>query len=160
MLRFILLLHVLCPDLVLSLRNVRSCGCLKMIFGTRPHGHHPRLYSFVTFTPSFLTSSTVKRSVLRLRHRSTQGLVVDSAPRTVSLSRRSLFPSESRISTASLKLPLCGMRTLPPMLTFLSSPHSIGSPNRYSTTGRPSGISNLCLRTRHQWQTDGKSATV
>ncbi len=21
----------------------RSCGCLKMIFGTRPHGHRPRL---------------------------------------------------------------------------------------------------------------------
>ncbi len=47
MVHFILLLHVLWSDWVLSLRNVRSCGCLKMIFGTRPHGHHPRLCSFV-----------------------------------------------------------------------------------------------------------------
>ncbi len=54
MLYFILLLHDLWSDLVISLRNVRSCSCLKMIFGTRPHGHRPRLCSFVTFTPSFL----------------------------------------------------------------------------------------------------------
>jgi hypothetical protein len=39
--------------------------------------HHPRLCSFVTFTPSSLTSTTAKRSVLRLRHRSTQDLVLD-----------------------------------------------------------------------------------
>ncbi len=30
----------------------------------------------------------------------------------------------------------------------LSSPHIIGSPNRYSVTGRPSRISNLCLWAR------------
>jgi hypothetical protein len=23
-------------------RDIRSCGCPRMIFGTRPHGHHPR----------------------------------------------------------------------------------------------------------------------
>ncbi len=50
---------------------------VKMIFGTRPHGHRPRLCSFVTFTPSLLTSTTAKRSVCRLRHRVTQGLVLD-----------------------------------------------------------------------------------
>jgi hypothetical protein len=47
-----------------------------------------------------------------------------------------------------LRFPLCGMRAMLPMLTLLSSPHSIGSPNRYSATGSPSGISNLCLRAR------------
>jgi hypothetical protein len=62
---------------VISLRHVRSCGCLKMIFGTRPHGHRPHLCSYVTFTPSLLTSTTAKRSVHRLRHRSTQDLVLD-----------------------------------------------------------------------------------
>jgi hypothetical protein len=67
----------LCLGWVLSLRYVRSCGYLKMIFGTRPHGHHPRLCSFVTFTPRSLTSTTAKRFVCRLRHRSTQELVID-----------------------------------------------------------------------------------
>jgi hypothetical protein len=43
MLHFILRLPASWPGLVLSLRNVRSCGCLKMTFGTRPHGHRPRL---------------------------------------------------------------------------------------------------------------------
>ena len=52
MLLFILLLHALCPGWVLSLRHLRSCGCLKMIFGTRPHGHNPSLCHFVTVTPS------------------------------------------------------------------------------------------------------------
>jgi hypothetical protein len=33
------MLHVLWRGWVLSLRNVRSCGCLRMISGTRPHGH-------------------------------------------------------------------------------------------------------------------------
>jgi hypothetical protein len=148
MLYSILLLHSLCPALVLSLRNVRSCGCPKMIFGTRPHGHHPRLFSFVTFTPNLLTNTTGKRSVHRLRHRSTQGLVLDSSPRMVYLSRRRLLVSPYRRSTVSLRLPLCGMRDLPPMLTLLSSLHSIGSPNRYSSTDSPSRISNSCLRTR------------
>ncbi len=145
---FILLLHALCPDLVLSLRNVRSCGCLKMIFGTRPYGHHPRLWSFVTFTPSFLTSSTAKRSVCRLRHRSTQGPVLDSAPRMVYLNSRRLIVSHYHRSTASLRIPVCGMRALPPMLTLLTSPHIIGSPNRYSATGSPSRISKSCLQAR------------
>ncbi len=143
MLHFILLLHSLWPDLVISLRNVRSCGCQKMIFGTRPHGHHPRLCSFVTFTPSLLTSTTARRSARRLRHRSTQGLVLDSSPRMVYLSSRKLLVSHYHISTASLRFPLCGMRALPPMLTLLSSPHSIGSPNRYSATGSPSGTFSL-----------------
>jgi hypothetical protein len=57
-------------------------------------------------------------------------------------------PSVSRRSTASLRFPLCGMRALPPTLTLLQSPHSIGSPNSYSATGSPSRISNLCLRVR------------
>jgi hypothetical protein len=39
MLYSILLHHALCPGLVSSPRNVRSCGCLKMTFGTRPRGH-------------------------------------------------------------------------------------------------------------------------
>jgi len=42
MLLFILLLYILCLGLLFSPRNVRSCGCLRMIFGTRPLGHHPR----------------------------------------------------------------------------------------------------------------------
>jgi hypothetical protein len=148
MLYFILLLHVLCPDLVLSLTNVRSCGSLRMIFGTRPHSRRPRLCSFVTSTPNLLPSTTTRSSVRRLSHRSTEGLVVDSAPRTVSLISSRLIPSPSRSSTTSLRLPLCGMRALPPILTSLSSPHNIGSPNRYSSTGSPSGTSNLCLRSR------------
>ncbi len=102
-----------------------------MIFGTRPHGHRSRSCSFVTFTPSLLTSTTAKRSVCRLRHRSTQGLVLDSTPRMVYLSRR-LLVFHYHSSTASLRLPLCGMRALPPILTVLSSLHRIGSPNRYS----------------------------
>jgi hypothetical protein len=32
-----------------------------------------------------------------------------------------------------------------------SIPHSIGSPNRYSATGSPSGTSNSCLRARAGW---------
>ena len=93
---------------------------------------------------------TAQRSVYRLRHRSTQGLVLDSALRMVYLSSRRLLVFHYRSSTASLRLPLCGMRALSPMLTLLSSPHSIGSPNRYSATGTgsPSRISNVCLRAR------------
>jgi hypothetical protein len=82
------------------------------------------------------------------RHRSTQGLVLDSAPRMVYLISRRLLVSHYRSSTASLRLPLYGMRALPPMLTLLSSPHSIGSPNRYSATGSPSRISSSCLWAR------------
>ncbi len=148
MLHFILLLHAFWPGLVLSLRNVRSCAYLKMIFGTRHHGHRPRLCSFVTFTPSLLTNTTAKRSARRLRHRSTQGLVLDSAPRMVCLSSRRLLVSHYHSSTASLRLPLCGMRALPPILTLLPSLHIIGSPNRYSATDSPSRISNSCLRAR------------
>ncbi len=77
-LHFILLLHTLWSGLALSLRNVRSCGCLKMIFGTRPHGHHPRSYSSVTSIPRFLHSTTSKRRyVSSLNHRLTYGLVLD-----------------------------------------------------------------------------------
>ncbi len=47
-----------------------------------------------------------------------------------------------------LSLPLCEMRTLSPTMLLLPSPHIIGSPNRYSTTGIPSLTSNLCFRTR------------
>jgi hypothetical protein len=65
---FILVLHTLCPDLVLFLRHVRSCGCLNMIFGTRPHGHRPRLCSFVTFTPSLLTSTGSRRAEQLSQH--------------------------------------------------------------------------------------------
>jgi hypothetical protein len=133
---FILLHHALWPGLVPSPRNVRSCGCLKMTYGTRPRGHRPRSHSFVTSIPSFLHSTTARRS--------TQGLVLDSALRMVSLSSRRLILSCFLSSTASLRLPLSGMRSLPPMLTLLSSLHSIGSPNRYSATGSPSRISNSC----------------
>ncbi len=58
---------------------------LWMIFGTRPHGHLPLLCSFVIFTPNSLTSTTVKRSVCRLHHRSTEELVIDRTPKMVSL---------------------------------------------------------------------------
>ena len=34
--------HGLWPGLVLSPRNVRACGCPRMIFGTHPRGHRPR----------------------------------------------------------------------------------------------------------------------
>jgi hypothetical protein len=48
-----------------------------------------------------------------------------------------------------LRLPLCGMRALPPMLMLLLPfLRSLGSPNRYSATGSPSGTSNSCLRAR------------
>ncbi len=33
--------------------NVRTCGYLRMIFGTRPHCHRPRSCSSVTSTPRF-----------------------------------------------------------------------------------------------------------
>jgi hypothetical protein len=108
----------------------------------------PRSCFFLIFTPSFLPSSTAKRSVRRLRHRSTQGLVLDRDPRMVYLRRRRLLLSYSRSSTDSLRLPLGEMRTLPPMLTLLPSLHRIGSPNRYSATGSPSRISNSCFRVR------------
>ncbi len=74
--------------------------------------------------------------------------MVDSAPRMVYLTSRRLLVFLYHSSTVSLRFPLCGMRTLPPMLMLLSSPHSLGSPNRYSATGSPSRISNSCSRTR------------
>ena len=49
-LHFILLHHALYLGLVLSLRNTRSSGCQRIIFGIRPLGHRPRLCSFVTYT--------------------------------------------------------------------------------------------------------------
>ncbi len=127
---FILLLHDLCPGWVISLRHDRSCGCLKMIFGTRPHGHHPRLCSFVTFTPSSSTSTTVKRSVRHLRHRSMQELVLDRDPRMVFLRSRRLFLCPFHSSTASLRLLLRGTRALPPLLVLPPSLHSLRSPNK------------------------------
>ncbi len=49
--------------------HVRTCGCLRMILRTRPRGHRPRIIA--------------KRC--RLSRRSMLGVVVDSPPRTVSL---------------------------------------------------------------------------
>ncbi len=133
--------------------RVRTCGCQgrvlsRTICRTRPHGHHPRFCSSDTSTPSFFPTIGWKRSVHRLSHGSMLRLEVDSTPRTVSLIRRRMFPSPSRNLTDSLRLPLYGMRSLSPILLLLSSPHNIGSPNRYSTTVSPSGTSNLCLRSR------------
>ncbi len=68
----------------------------------------------------------------RLSHRSMLGLVVKPAPRTVFLSSRKLLPSPSHRSTVSLRLHLCGMIALTPMLLLLLSPHSIGLLNRSS----------------------------
>ncbi len=118
--------------------QVQEEGGLKVSFD------QPSVCSFVTFTSSSLTSTTTKRSVRRLRHRSTQGLVVDSVLRMVYLIGRRLLVSLYRSSTDSLRIPLCGMRTLSPILMLLSSPHSLGSPNRYSTTSSSSRISNSC----------------
>ncbi len=73
------------------------------------------------------------------------GIVVDSTPRTVSLILRILIPSHSLNSTVVLSLPLCKMRTLSPTMLLLPSPHIIGSPNRYSTTGIPSWLLDLKL---------------
>jgi hypothetical protein len=113
---------------------------------TRPRGHRPLFCSSVTSTPSFYPTIIVKRR--RLSRRSMLGAVVDSAPRTVSLSSSRLLPSPSHNLTSFLRLPLSGMRALSPTLMLPSSPHSIGSPNRYSATVRPSLTSNLCLRVR------------
>ena len=145
MLHFILRLHALCPGFVLSLRN-----CQELWLPT-----DDLRYSSSWSSPPLMflrdihsTITTAKRSVYRLRHRLTQGLVLDSAPRMVYLSSRRLLVFHYRSSTASLRLPLCGMRALPPMLMLLPSPHNLGSPNRYSATGSPSRISNSCLRAR------------
>ena len=67
---------------MLSPRNVRSCGCLRMILRTRPRGHRPRFCSSVTSTPSFY--STIIPKSRRLSRSSMLGVVVDSPPRTVS----------------------------------------------------------------------------
>jgi len=111
---FIPLLDALSPGLVLFPRNVRACGCPKMVFRTRPLGHRPRFYSSVTCTPSFSLTMGVRRSVRRLSHRRKQGLVVDSAPRTVMmLSSRRLLLFFFRSSTGFLKPITCGERMLP-----------------------------------------------
>jgi len=73
--------------------------------------------------------TTARRSVRRLSHRSTQGLVIEKVPSMVFRNRRRLPPSQSRSSTASMSLPLCGMRPLPPTLMLMSSRHSTGSPS-------------------------------
>ena len=67
MLCFILLHHGLCPGLVFSPRNVRTYGCPKMIFGTRPHGHHSLFCSSVTSTPIFLPTIVAQRRCLSRR---------------------------------------------------------------------------------------------
>jgi hypothetical protein len=133
---------------VLFPRNVRTCGCPRTIWRTRPHGHHHHCYSSVTSTPSFFPTVGPKRTLCRLSHRSMLGLVVDSVPRTVSLSSSRMIPSPSQNVTDSLTIPLCGMRVLSPVLLLLSYPHNLGSPNRFSVNGSPSGTSNLCLRPR------------
>jgi hypothetical protein len=95
---FILLRHALYLGWVLSLRNVRSCGYLRMICGTRPLGHRPHLCSFVTSILSCLLSTTVRRSVCRLNHRVMSELVLDEVPRMVSLNRRRMLLSPFRIA--------------------------------------------------------------
>jgi hypothetical protein len=142
MMLFILLLHALCPGWVLSLRHDRSCGCLKMIFGTRPHGHRPRLWSFVKFTPSSSTSTTAKRSVRHLRHRSMQELVLDRTPRMVFLHSRRLVLCPFRSSTVSLRLLLRGTRALPPLLVLPPSLHSLRSPSKSCFIDIPCGTLN------------------
>ncbi len=117
-------------------QNVRTCGCPRMIFKTRPHGHRPRFCSSVTSTRNSLRNITVRRAVRCLRPRLMWGLVADSDPRTVSLSSRRMLPSSFRSSTASMRLPLCGERTLPTLL-LLTSRHRIGSPCRSSACGSP-----------------------
>ncbi len=95
MMCFILLRHVLCPDLVFSPRNVRACGCPRMIFRTHPHGHHPR------FCSSRLCSVSVTGSCRT-------SWWTPTSPRTVSLIRRSLITSSVHSSTAFMSHPLCG----------------------------------------------------
>ncbi len=73
---------------------------------------------------------------------------MDSGPRTVSLNRRRLIHSPSHNLNSSLRLPLSGMRVLPPILLLLSSPHRIGLLNRSSSTCGTSGTSNSCFRHR------------
>ena len=100
-----------------------------------PHGHRPRFCCSVTSTPSFAPNTALRRDVRCLSH--THGLVVDSAPRTVSLISRRTLLSPFRSSTASMT-PVCGVRTLPTLL-LLKSRHRIGSPLRVPrrlTTGR------------------------
>jgi hypothetical protein len=117
-----------------------------MIFRTRPDGHRPRFCSSVTSTPSFSQSTIVRRDLRCLSHRRMRGLVLNSAPRTVSLSSRWTLLSPFRCSTASMR-PLCGVRTLPTLL-LLPSRHRIGSPFRSSACVNPSKISSRPLRSR------------
>lgn len=84
--------------------------------------------------------------------------VCASSQSQVNVGASAILSSQDGVSqqqeTAPLSLPQLnrlfegGMRALSPMLMLLSSPHSVGSHNRYSATDRPSGISNLCLRAR------------
>jgi len=70
----------------------------RMIFGTRPHGHRPRLCSFLTSTPILLPSTTTRRSVHRLSHRSTQGLVIEIVPKMVLPGYPPLTPAQVTVS--------------------------------------------------------------
>jgi hypothetical protein len=85
------------------------------------------------------------RSVRRLRHRSTQELVLDRAPRMVSLSSKRLILCPFRSSTASLRLLLRGTRALPPLLVLPPSLHSLRSPSRSCFIGSPSRTLSLNL---------------
>jgi hypothetical protein len=75
-----------------------------MIFGTRPHGHRPRLCSFVTFTPS---SSQVNTGV-RARLRSQDGVPQQqeaaplSLPQLNRLFEASFARDENSVSTAGI----------------------------------------------------------
>jgi hypothetical protein len=94
---------------------------------------------------SLQSYTTAKRSVCRLRHRSTQELVLDRAPRMVSLSSRRLLLCPFRSSTVSLRLLLCGTRALSPLLVLPSSLHSLRSPSRSCFIDSPSGTLSLNL---------------
>ena len=113
-------------------------GCPNDDLQDGPHGHRPRFCSSVTSTPSFSPNTALRRDVRCLSH--THGLVVDSAPRTVSLISRRTLLSPFRSSTASMT-PVCGVRTLPTLL-LLKSRHRIGSPLRSSACGNPLKISS------------------
>ena len=129
----------------LILRNVRSCGCLKMIFGIRPLGHRPRLCSFVTSIVSFLFQYDCQEVCAPSQSQVNVGTSARLSSQD-GVSQQQCSPqAHFRSLTVSLRFPLSGMRALPVRLMFLSSP---GSPNRYSATGSPSGTSNLCLRVR------------
>ena len=86
-----------------------------------------------------------KRSVRRLNHRVMQELVLDWSPRMMSLSSKRILPSHFHSLTTSLRLPLCGMRALTPMLALLPFLHNLRSPSRSCFIVSPSGTLSLSL---------------